>query len=317
MTDLETYLMSKLNESIDADLGPRRPAPRFEPETPTRTWVRPVLVAASVLMVVGAAVAISRVASSDHTTQPPATPPPSTNHSEPAPLRHTVFHGAKIALPRGWGAHPAEGPSGMLCLAPSKTPSACPIEVGYAAPNGPAMVDVDEPGGYYGDQPQWCAPQVSTSPQRLTGAETRDFGGREAQWRAWELDCPDGRKIVDEQYVMPSSPGFVLYAHNPTSDVHDAIDAVAQQSQLPAQNAPLWLTDRGRIHTVSSSVVDGKTVVHLVLDRFGPDGTVGTPPTLVSYDLTQSVYRIGDSPRAGATVYLATDGHTVLVFEKR
>ena len=67
---------------------------------------------------------------------------------------------------------------------------------------------------------------------------------------------------------------------------------------------------------MSSSVVDGKTTVHLVLERFGPDGTVGTPPTLVGYDLAKPVYQSGGSPRAGATVYLATDGHTVQVIQQ-
>jgi hypothetical protein len=321
VTDIETYLKSKLNESIDADLGPRRPAPPFHPVTPTRTWVRPVLAAASVLVVVGAAVAIGRSASTDH-TQPPATGQPTrpthpvtTHQSAPPPLGTTVFHDAKIAVPTGWTAHPKQG-SDQLCLSPSKKASDCAIQVAYFVP-GTGTLDVDEPGGYYGDQPQWCAPQVPKSPQKLTGTANRDFGGRPAQWRAWELDCPDGRKILDEQYVVPTSPGFVLYAHNPTSDVHDAIDAVAQHSQLPAQNAPLWLTDRGRVQSVSATVVDGRSVEHLVLDRFGPDGTVGTPPMLVSYDLAPSVYQNGDSPQAGATVYLATDGHTVLLIQKR
>ena len=34
MTDLETYLKTKLNESIDNDLGPRRPAPRLRTSVP-------------------------------------------------------------------------------------------------------------------------------------------------------------------------------------------------------------------------------------------------------------------------------------------
>jgi hypothetical protein len=262
--------------------------------------------------VVGGAVAIGRVATS-HDTQPPAT----TNHYTPPPLNHTSFHGAKIAVPVGWTARAEHAPE-QLCLSPTTTVSACAIRVTYFVPaGGSVMLDVDQPGGYYGDSPQWCAPQVPTSQEKLTGTMTRDFGGRQAQWRVWELKCSGGKTVVNEQYVVPSSPGFALYALNPTSDVRSAIDAVAQQSRLPAQNAPLWLTDRGRVHSVSSSVVAGKTVVHLVLARFGPDGSVGNTPTLVSYDLAQSVYQSGDSPKAGATVYLATDGHTVREIEKR
>ena len=323
MIDLETYLKTKLNESIDAELGPPRPAPPFEPTTPSRTWVRPVLAAASVLVVAGAAVAIGRVATSNHATQPPATghhtqpvTPTPTNHSdEPAPLRHTLFHGAKIAVPAGWTVQRQQDPE-QLCMSASKVPSACAIRVTHFVPGSGSMLDVDEPGGFYGDAPQVCAPQVTPAP-KLTATATRDLGGRQSQWRVWEIDCSGGKTIVDDQYVTPSSPGFVLYAFKATADVRAAIDAVSQQSQLPAQNAPLWLTDRGQVHSVSSSVQDGKTVVHLVLARFTPDGAVGNPPTLVSYDLSQAVYQQGDSPRAGATVYLATDGHTVQVIEKR
>jgi hypothetical protein len=310
VTDLETYLKSKLNESIDADLGPARSAPRFEPATPSRTWVRPVLAAASVLIVVGAAVAISRVSTSHH-TQPPTT----TNHSDKSPLGHARFHDAKIAIPLGWTAHREQGAPATLCLSPSKTASVCAIQVHYAAPGARAMLDVDEPGGFYGDAAQICAPKP-TPARKITGTMTRDFGGRQAQWRVWDTNCP-GKTIVDEQFVVPSSPGFVLYAHNPTSDVRHGIDIVAQHSQLPPQNAPLWLTDRGRIQSVSSSVRDGKTIVHLVLARFRPDGSIGNPATLVSYDLSQSVYQRSQSPQAGATIYLATNGHTVRLIEKR
>ncbi len=319
MTDLETYLKSKLNESIDVDLGPGRPAPRFVPTTPTpkRTWVRPVLAAASVLLVVGAAVAISRVAASDHTQSPGthSTPPPTTQHEQP--LREVLFHGAKIAIPLGWTAHREHGAGAptTLCLSPSEAGSACAIQVRYAAPDGQAMLDVDEPGGFYGDAAQVCAPQP-TPARKLTATMTRDFGGRQAQWRVWDTDCPD-KTIVDEQYVVPSSPGFVLYAHNPTSDVRAGIDIVAEHSQLPAQDAPLWLTDRGQIRSVTSTVRGAKTVVHLVLARFRADGSVGKPPTLVGYDLPQAVYQRGQSPQAGATVYLATNGHVVQVIEKR
>lgn len=313
MTDLETYLKSRLNESIDAELGPVRPAPPFEPPRRTPTWVRPMLAAASVLVIVGAAVAISRVSTSDH-TQPPANNP--TTRSNTSPLGHALFHGAKIAIPLGWTAHREPGVPATLCLSPAATASACAIQVRYAAPDASAMLDVDEPGGFYGDAAQVCAPKP-TPERRLTGTMTRDFGGRQAQWRMWNTDCPGGKTIVDEQYVVPSSPGFVLYAHNPTSDVRNGIDIVAQHSQLPTPNAPLWLTDRGRIQSVSSSVRDGKTVVHLVLARFRPDGSIGKPATLVNYDLPQSVYQRGVSPQAGATIYLATNGHTVRLIEKR
>jgi hypothetical protein len=141
-------------------------------------------------------------------------------------LGHTVFHGAKIAVPDGWKYHQEQG---QLCLSSSK--ATCAIRVSYFVPGGGPRLDVDEPGGFFGDSPQWCAPQSTPAPT-LTGSATRDFGGREAQWRTWDIDCP-GRTIVDDQYVVPSAPGFVLYAHDATPEVRTAIDAVAQQSELP------------------------------------------------------------------------------------
>ena len=315
MTDLETYVQSKLNESIDARLGASRTAPPFEPApvtaTPTRTWARPLLAAASVVVVVGAAVAISRVAAHDHPQPPTANRSGSGNW----PLGTAPFHAAKIAIPLDWHAHREPGAPATLCLAPSKKASACAVQVRYAAPDAQAMLDVDQPGGFYGDAGQVCAPHP-TPAHKVTGTMTRDFGGRQAQWRVWETDCPD-KKIVDEQYVVPSSPGFVLYTHNPSSQVRAGIDIVAEHSQLPAQNEPLWLTDRGQIKSVASGRRDGTTVVHLVLARFRADGSIGKPPTLVGYDLPQAVYLRGGSPQAGATVYLATNGQVVRLIEKR
>jgi hypothetical protein len=233
-------------------------------------------------------------------------------------LGHVLFHGAKIAIPIGWTAHREQGAGAPAtrCLSPATRPSICAIQVRYAAPDAPAMLDVDEPGGFYGDSAQVCAPHTTPAP-KLTGTMTRDFGGRQSQWRVWQTDCPGGKTIVDEQYVVPSSPGFVLYAHNPTSDVRAGIDIVAQHSQLPTQDAPLWLTDRGQLKSVASSVRDGQTIVHLVLARFRADGSIGTPATLVGYDVARAVYQRGQSPQAGATIYLATNGHTVRLIETR
>jgi hypothetical protein len=320
VTDLETFLKSKLNESIDEELGPRRPAPPFTPSVPTRTWVRPVLAAASVLVVVGGAVAISRLATDSDSTTPSGTgnptQPVATQQSNEPPMRQVQFHGAQIAVPDGWTAHPKQGDARTLCLSPAAQQSTCAITVTAFDPQGPAMLDVDEPSGFYGDPPQLCAPHP-TPERRLTGAATRFIDGREAQWRMWQLDCPGGKTIVDDQYVVPSAPGFVFYAHDASSAVRADLDAVARQTQLPAQNAPLRLTDFGRVHSVASSSRNGTRTVHLVLSRFGPDGAIDHPETLISYDLSQAVYQRGDSPKVGTAVYLASDGHTVLEIEKR
>ena len=58
-------------------------------------------------------------------------------------------------------------------------------------------------------------------------------------------------------------------------------------------------------------------IMQVVLDRFRPDGTVGDRPTRVDYDVPESVYQTGGSPKAGATVLIETDGHKITLIERR
>jgi hypothetical protein len=91
VNDIETRIRELVNDTVDAELGPRRVAPPFDPRRDTKPrrwapWVTPLLAAASVAAVAAATVTVAHVAS-EHRHTPPAisvaptpdspTPPPS------------------------------------------------------------------------------------------------------------------------------------------------------------------------------------------------------------------------------------------------
>jgi hypothetical protein len=91
VNDIESRIRDLLNESVDAELGARRPAPPFDPrraDTRARRWapwVMPLVAAAGVAAVVGGTVAVAHLAS-DHRPAPPATsvaPTPTTPTAAP------------------------------------------------------------------------------------------------------------------------------------------------------------------------------------------------------------------------------------------
>jgi hypothetical protein len=98
MNDVETRIRDLINESVDAELGPRRSAPPFDTRSATRKprrwgpWATPLLAAAAVAALIGGTVAVAHVATS-HRHQSPATPvpaPPTTAPTTPssAPTTH-------------------------------------------------------------------------------------------------------------------------------------------------------------------------------------------------------------------------------------
>jgi len=93
VNDSEQRIRQLLNESVDARLGPRRPAPPFAPRPVRRLrrfgpWAAPLVAAACVAAVVGATIGVAHLASSGQHPQPgksvPApTPTPTTAPSGP------------------------------------------------------------------------------------------------------------------------------------------------------------------------------------------------------------------------------------------
>jgi len=98
VNDIESRIRDLINEAVDAEVGPRRPAPPFDPRGAEKRrrwmpWAMPLLAAACVAALVGGTVAVAHLASSDHKHNPPATtvvPAPT-----PASTSPTTTHTSK------------------------------------------------------------------------------------------------------------------------------------------------------------------------------------------------------------------------------
>jgi hypothetical protein len=93
VNDIEQRIKQLLNESVDAQLGPRRPAPPFEPRRVKRLrrvgpWAAPLIAVASVAAVVGGTIGVAHLASSGHHPQPGRSVPSPT----PAQPKHSDVH---------------------------------------------------------------------------------------------------------------------------------------------------------------------------------------------------------------------------------
>jgi len=116
VNDSEQRIRQLLNESVDARLGPRRPAPPFAPRRVKRLrrigpWAAPLVAAACVAAVVGATIGVAHLASSGHHPQPgrsvpPPTPTPTSAPSSPpqpgkstAPTSNTAARKRTTSVP--------------------------------------------------------------------------------------------------------------------------------------------------------------------------------------------------------------------------
>ena len=143
MTDVELRLRRLLVEQVDAELGPRRPPPRFDPQIaevyPVPSGVqglvsRPLLLslvaAACVVAILLGSVGLSRLSSSGPTPPAVPTPAPTSTPSRTSSVTPTpsatasvqpnapatgvapaagltvTLAGARVTLPRGWAAGP-------------------------------------------------------------------------------------------------------------------------------------------------------------------------------------------------------------------
>ena len=122
MNDIDQRIRRLLNESVDARLGPRRPAPPFAPRRVTRLrrfgpWAAPLVAAASVAAVVGGAIGVAHLASSgDH-------PRPGRSVSPPTPAPTTAPTG------QNGTPTPTESPRTSASSQPTTQPSATSVTV--------------------------------------------------------------------------------------------------------------------------------------------------------------------------------------------
>jgi hypothetical protein len=92
VNDIDQRMKQLLNESVDAQLGPRRPAPPFVPRRIKRLrrfgpWAAPLVAVASVTAVIAGTVGVAHLASPRHHPQPgkSVTPPTPTPTTTPTP----------------------------------------------------------------------------------------------------------------------------------------------------------------------------------------------------------------------------------------
>lgn len=343
--DFESTVRTLLNERVDAKIGERE-VPRFVPTGNLRRidsvrrrgpWVLPLLAAACVAAVVGGSVGAAHLlADKHHTFHGPATHSPSPKHTPtPSPSDTRTFApdrpgtvtlgGARIQLPDGWVARdyqryltPDEGFGApqVWCLTPRTTPArtvpgACPMLFETANARG-AGLDVDIQGGH-ASNPEYCVgdPSQRTSFQ----AAERAFGGRVAEWRHWTISCPRyGRVYRIEQYVVATSPAYILYSGQADAAVHAAMTSIVHSASVPAQDLPLRLEDHGVLRTIVRRA-DG---VHITITRVAlalHSSAIHLNPRTAAYVVPTRMFRLGGSSgplKIGDTVHIDTNGTKVV-----
>lgn len=354
MSDFEPRLKQLLAERVDAELGPRRQPPRFDPQveevypvpTGVQAWVsRPVLLslvaAACIVAILLGTVGLSRISSSGPT--PPAVPTPTpgpspsaTNQSvapapsvPPAATRSVALGGATLTLPPGWVARPyqsydAPGSGSVYdhqgwCLTPSSAPIStagygCPVTFALLDPT--RFVDTDTKGGYASD-PQYC-PDYN-SPSTVQAAD-RSFGGRPADYRLWRISCHNGESYRIEQYVVPTGPGYVLLSQIEGTSV-DGVPAgtvAAAMTEIAGSSTLPPQTAPLRFYDTgyirSLRHVPGGILIRIDRVTYGSTGVVNTNPATYSYLVPNSRVAPINHLTVGRLVVIQTDGHRVTSF---
>lgn len=317
MTDLETYVKTRLNEQLDAELGPRRPAPPFRPpQHDRRRWTRPLLIAACILAIAATAVGIALSGGNGTHRVPPAhskTPTP-TPHGH----RNTIQLGAaKVVLPDGWTAVPAarwQQPGGMSvfgneewCLMPTtakvRRTGICHLEFTAVVRTHNQFVPSRQRAAY-GEPPQYCQSHVVSGKDITQQSGVRTFGGRVASWRQWRYVCTPTDTRIIEQYVVPTGPAYILFSDDATNARQAVFNTVAKYSTLPKQTSRLPIGDTGAV----TAVQHVGNQVRITMRR--TDTSTGSART-VTYVVTSAMYRRGYSPKTGDKLYVDTDGTKV------
>ncbi|MFL6161238.1 MAG: hypothetical protein ACJ74U_03330 [Jatrophihabitantaceae bacterium] len=287
MTNFESTLKRLLNESVDAELGGRQPAPQPRLATAAtggrtfRPWLVPLLAAAGVAAAIAAIVVPVQMSadrpaggpnngglagSSTSPTHPAPVTAPDPDGPPPAPLppagTPVELGDAKLRLPVGWVAREVADPhqygnsaySREWCLAPAESADRprpdCPLQFGPAAAVTTSGVPVNGNvplGTRLGGKQSSCP--VSGFSGSTTGALDR-FGQRDALFREWHGDCPDSTLWI-QQYVVGTAPGYVLFSDQPTAERMAAMDEISRYASLPAQTGPLPLYDMGTVLAVT------------------------------------------------------------------
>ncbi len=323
MNDFETTLKQGLNRSVDARLGARRTPPPFRPlpvSSPRRRgirpWLAPLAVAACLVAALIATLTTTNVLSQRLS---PAAPPPG---GDPSVVQ---LGDARIWLPAGWVARsyqlyrPSIEPMAATlawCLTPDSTPvstapGACPVAFGTVPQPRSTHIDSDVEGGIFGN-PLYCIPRDGgTSGLNAYEAADVPFGGRLADFRDWRFNCGDGSSWWIQQYLVASSPGYLLLSEVVTPRIAEAMKGIAAHSTLPARTSALRYFDEGTV--LKSTRVAGGVRITLRRQFLSPAEKAHSPnPAEVSYLISLPMFRQQQNLfRPHSQVGLCTDGTRV------
>ncbi len=351
---VEQRLRSALEARARASVPDRRlPPPIDWPDERSvrRTWLTPLAIAASVLVIAGGVA----VATMHRTTQaPPATqttsgtvsPTPSTSTSPTASTAPTAptatpspatsgpsattpqggtpatVGGATIVVPVGWSIRQDTGSGGSTpindtwCIEP-RGGATCPITFVRMDPTRNPL-DSDAQGGLESN-PQYCNPGTGYTEDTLASYRDLTISGRAAEYRQWHIVCKAGGAVIDvAQYTVVTPTAYALFSDKATPEVRDVMAGIAASATLPAATSPTRLYDHGIVRTVTPVAGGGWTIT---VDRV----IVGWPNqsnTTYSYVLPAGVTVSGPpavggpvtvpaGELVGRTVRIHTDGQVI------
>jgi hypothetical protein len=332
VTDFESTIKRLLNEHVDAELGPRRPAPRLDLSAAAwgrrgfRLWIAPLVVAACLVSALIATVTSTNVLS-DHRAATPIS-------LAPAPSPTVVqLADARIWLPPGWHATvSSHGPSTKSpfpdagtrsttwCLGPAAKGGTCRawLERSVQEPvhgNLDGRFDPTVAGGTPHGYVQLC-PDASGRGWTLLDAALRDFGGRPAYYGVFDSQCGSGPQQGVTQYLVPAGPAFELYATSTDKALQATMAQIAQRSALPKQTSAVPYYDHGYVRSLKS--VAGH--IELTIERVmvGPSGPIKAPPRTTRYIVPAGTWSIENlHPTAvGQLATVETDGTVVFEVEQ-
>jgi hypothetical protein len=145
-------------------------------------------------------------------------------------------------------------------------------------------------------------------------AGDRDFGGRTADYREFEVECSAGsvQKLDYTQYMVPAGPAFDLYAYSTDSALRATMAQIAQRSTLPKQTTAQRYYDQGYVRSLKS--VAGR--IQITLDRvtFGPKGPINDDPRTYVYYVPAALWSVSNVHFAlGDLAIVETDGTDIAV----
>jgi hypothetical protein len=313
-----------------------------------KRWLLPLAAAACVIAVVGGTMSATQLLTAHRhgptpgNSVPDVSTPPASDSGAPSSTPPTVapapaistgpgpsatpssqtvqLGGATLHLPAGWVARDYQQylrpgltlPTPAWCLTPADQPAStaqfsCPVEFDTFADKAAGnRIDVDTEGGYASD-PHYCPPAGATRSYSVRSADV-PFGGRVADFRRFDIGCPDGKQWRIEQYVVASGPGYILWSEI----VDDRISAVMAQlvagATLPAQTSAVRYYDHGYVRSITPAAGGAQIAIDRVVP--GPAGPVNNNPKTYDYFVPQSAKP--DGLHVGELITLFTDGSQVL-----